>query len=271
MRKTRSQISQWQWRSQTFSSTSSSLIRRVFRSFTPTLAICLLSLQLLLFANAADVIEFTIPSTMLGNASEILDPRFAGFGIEFSNLFSFTGTAASPNTFSYNLLNNLKSLTGVGPTIRVGGNTQDTAEYQSNYTASNMGYNPYPTTQDVNGYIPFDQLIYGDELFDALNKFPTTTQYIFGLNMAYDNTDFLTRIVDTASAAVTQLGESLYSFEIGNEQDLYDSTSPYRSGMTWNGQVYTQQWLQRAEAIQQQVFPPPALLAFVCWWCSGRE
>ena len=242
-----------QGRSPTFLSTSSSLLRKLLRTFTPTLSIILLSLHLILFANAADVIEFTIPSTILPNVSAVIDPRFAGFGIEFSNIFSFTGQASSPNSFSYNLLNNLKSLTGVGPTIRVGGNTQDTAEYQSNYTASNMGYNPYPTLQNVNGYIPFDQLIYGDELFDALNTFPTTTQYIFGLNMAYDNPDYLTRIVDTASAAVTELGDRLYSFEIGNEPDLYDSTSPYRSGMTWDGAVYTQQWLQRAEAIQQQV------------------
>src|SRR5271170_6462276 len=87
--------------------------------------VCCVIYSLLLFerfvvvVDAQDVIAFTIPSTLLVNASQILDPRFAGFGIEFSNIFSFTGTTASPNTLSTNLLQNLKTVAGVAPLFRI--------------------------------------------------------------------------------------------------------------------------------------------------------
>jgi len=204
---------------------------------------------------AADVIAFTIPSTILSNASQVIDPRFAGFGIEFSNTFSFTGTASSPNTFSYNLINNLKAVAGVAPCFRIGGNTQDNAIYESNYTQAQIGQNPYPTVKDIAGYVPYDNDIYGPELFKALLTFPSTTQFIYGLNMAYENSDYISRITNTASAALQALGDSLYSFEIGNEPDLYDSTSPFRAGTNWSGAVYTQEWVTRSSAIQSQVFP----------------
>jgi hypothetical protein len=206
--------------------------------------------------DAADVIAFTIPSTLLANASQICDPRFAGFGIEFSNVFSFTGTAESPNTFSSNLLQNLKTVAGVAPCIRVGGNTQDNALYQSNYTGSQIGRNQYPTLMPtIAGYVPFDNDIYGDELFRALGTFPAGTQFIYGLNLAYDNPDYLEVITNTAKAVISALDDNIYSFEIGNEPDLYDSTAPYRIGQNWSGAVYTQEWVARSAAIQSQVYP----------------
>jgi hypothetical protein len=217
-------------------------------------------LSLALFAltvvDAADVIAFTIPSTLLANASQICDPRFAGFGIEFSNIFSFTGTVESPNTFSSNLLQNLKTLAGVAPCLRIGGNTQDNALYQSNYTDAQIGRNPYPTLRpNIQGYVPFDNDIYGDELFKALGTFPAGTQFIYGLNLAYDNPDYLEVITNTAKAVISTLDGNIYSFEIGNEPDLYASTAPYRIGQNWSGTTYTQEWVTRSAAIQSQVYP----------------
>jgi len=204
--------------------------------------------------SAADVIAFTIPSTLLSNASQILDPRFAGFGIEFSNIFSFTGTAASPNTFSSNLMANLKNVAGVAPCIRVGGNTQDYALYQSSYTGAQIGRNPHPTTNStIKGNVPFDNDIYGDELFKALGTFPAGTSYIFGLNLAYDNSDYIAQITGAAKAALSALNDNLYSFEIGNEPDLYSSTAAFRIGQKWDGTTYSSQWLDRANAINTQV------------------
>lgn len=211
-------------------------------------------LAALRIVNAADVIAFTIPSTILSNASNILDPRFAGFGIEFSNVFSFTGTAANPNTFSANLLANLRNVAGVPPCIRIGGNTQDNSIYDPSFSAPNIGRNPNPTLNTaVPGYIPTDFYVYGNELFKALGTFPAGTKFIYGLNMAYENSDYLSRITSTASAALHALNGNLYSFEIGNEPDLYSSTSPFRAGIAWNGNVYAQEWLARADAIQSQV------------------
>jgi hypothetical protein len=218
----------------------------------------LLSLAILQYGvdrvEAADVIAFTIPSTTLTNASQILDPRFAGFGIEFSNIFSFTGTAASPNTFSSNLLNNLKQLAGVSPCIRVGGNTQDYALYKESYTGAQIGRNSNPTVNStIKGNVPFDNDVYGPELFKALGTFPAGTNFIFGLNLAYDNSDYMSQITGAAKAALSALNDNLYSFEIGNEPDLYSSTAAFRIGQTWDGKTYASQWTDRASAIQSQV------------------
>lgn len=206
--------------------------------------------------DAADVIAFTIPSTILPNASQVMDPRYAGFGIEFSNVFSFTGTAESPNTFSSNLLQNLKTVAGVAPCIRIGGNTQDNALYQSNFSAAEIGRNQYPTLMpNVVGYVPFDNDVYGPELFKALGTFPAGTQFIYGLNLAYDNSDYLDVITTTAKAVISALDGNVYSFEIGNEPDLYSSTAPYRIGQNWSGVSYVEEWVTRSAAIQSQVCP----------------
>jgi len=210
---------------------------------------------------AADPIAWTIPSTMLPNASQIVDPRFAGFGIEFSNVFSFTGTAASPNKFSFNLIANLKTVAGVGPLFRIGGNTQDTAIYDSSFSARSIGRNSNPTLHPrLVDYVPFDNDLYGPELFKALGTFPSSCKFIYGLNMAYALPDYIDRITSTASAVIDALGDNIYSFEIGNEPDLYDSTSPYRvppawNGPPWNGAEYVKGWVARASAIQAQVSP----------------
>jgi hypothetical protein len=220
-------------------------------------SLCIVAYLLTSFAaiiDAADVIAFTIPTSLLPNASQVMDPRFAGFGIEFSNTFSFTGTAATPNTFSYNLIANLAKVAGVAPCFRIGGNTQDNAIYQENFTQSVFGRNPYPTTRDVTGYVPFDNDIYGPELFKALGTFPAGTQFIFGLNLAYQNSDYISKITSAASAALSALGSNLYSFEIGNEPDLYASTAPYRISQNWGGSSYVSEWVDRASAIQSQVF-----------------
>jgi hypothetical protein len=205
---------------------------------------------------AADVIAFTIPSTLLSNASQILDPRFAGFGIEFSNIFSFTGSASSPNTFSSNLLGNLQQLAGVPPCIRVGGNTQDFALYEESFSGAEIGRNPNPTVNStIKGNTPFDADIYGPELFKSLGTFPSGTEYIFGLNLAYDNSDYISQITGAAKAVLSALNDNLYSFEIGNEPDLYDSTAAFRIGQTWDGTTYVSEWEARASAIQSQVYP----------------
>jgi hypothetical protein len=214
-----------------------------------------------ILVDAADSIAWTIPSTVLSNASQVLDPRFAGFGIEFSNLFSYTGTAASPNTFSQNLIANLKAVAGVAPLFRIGGNTQDYMIYDSSFTGSYFGQNSDATEEpQLTDWVPFNEYNYGDELFKALGTFPTTSQFIFGLNLAYDLSDYITRITSTASAVIDALGDNVYSFEIGNEPDLYDSTAPYRvapqyNGTAWSGSVYSQEWVTRASAIQSQVYP----------------
>lgn len=58
------------------------------------------------------------------NASNPLLEGYVSYSIEFAFFPDFAGNTSSPNTFSYNLLSNIREIQGVPPYIRVGGNTQ---------------------------------------------------------------------------------------------------------------------------------------------------
>lgn len=68
--------------------------------------------QLLTTAVAqTSTISLTLSSSVPASISEVVDIGFAGFGIEPSNLFSFTG-GSDQNDLSINLLQNLGNYTG---------------------------------------------------------------------------------------------------------------------------------------------------------------
>lgn len=71
---------------------------------------------------AEDCIHVSIGLVPPDGASATINPSFAGFGIESSNLFSVTGME-QPNDLTFNLINNLANYTGKPPHIRLGGNT----------------------------------------------------------------------------------------------------------------------------------------------------
>jgi len=58
------------------------------------------------------------------NASSPLLGGYVSYSIELAFFPDYAGNTSSPNSFSYNLISNLKDIQGVPPYIRVGGNTQ---------------------------------------------------------------------------------------------------------------------------------------------------
>jgi len=190
------------------------------------------------------------------SVSDVLDPAFAGFGIEPSNLFSFTGNTA-PNLFSLQLLQNLADYAGAPPHIRIGGNTQDYMIYNSSYTELGWRRNPNSTAQ---GAIAADSMIIGPGYFEAIERFPAGTWVTYGLNLAYEGDDYQSIMVKHAKAAVDGLKNTqLYSFEIGNEPDLYIQNG-MRAG-AWDGKAYSKAFLERADAVYKQVLEPAKLPA----------
>ncbi|KAH9893829.1 hypothetical protein F4778DRAFT_772557 [Xylariomycetidae sp. FL2044] len=191
-------------------------------------------------------------STFFSDLSSAVDPSFAGFGIEPSNLFSFTGQE-EPNTLTLNLLRNLKSYRGKPPHIRLGGNTQDNMIYKESQHQWTWIWNPSPTGQ---GRVKSDSMLIGPRFFEAANRLPRGTPITWGLNLAYEQPDdYIERITTMARLVVEKCTNlRLGSFEIGNEPDLYLQNG-FRRG-SWGGQVYAQQWLDRASAIFEQVLQP---------------
>jgi hypothetical protein len=126
--------------------------------------------------------------------------------------------------------------------------------WDASHTDFSLGKNP---NQEESNPVPADGTVFGPGYLQALERFPKGMPITFQLNMAYDMGDALDKIDEAAAAVVDGLNNtSLYSFEIGNEPDLYlQGWQQMRNG-TWNGQVYTQQWLERAESVCNNVLKP---------------
>ncbi len=198
-----------------------------------------------------NVLSISPLSTPPVGTSQIIGASYAGFGIEPSNLYSYTGGSVA-NVLSVNLLHNLANYTGAPAHLRVGGNTGDYMIYVPSHDSFDVSPTPNPVGQ---GNFPSDNLMFGPRYFEVLDRFPQRTPITFGLNLAYSETDYLDRIVASADAARTGLKKvGLVSFEIGNEPDLYLQNG-LRKGQ-WDGQAYTSQWLDRANAVYQRVLQP---------------
>ena len=188
------------------------------------------------------------------SASNPLSPSFAGFGIETSNLFAFTG-GPSPNAFSLQLLTNLAAFSGAPPHIRLGGNTQDYMLYDASYPYYAWEWNAESTAQ---GVIAADAIRFGPAFFEALDRFPQGTPVTFGLNLADEADGYLERIVGTAEAAMGKVKNvRIASFEIGNEADLYLQNGMRSGG--YGGAAYTQEFLTRAKEVYERVLRPRGL------------
>ncbi|EXJ61372.1 uncharacterized protein A1O5_11930 [Cladophialophora psammophila CBS 110553] len=200
---------------------------------------------------AQNTVSLALTAQPTSGASGVISPSFAGFGIESSNLFSFTG-GSDENQLTKNLLENLANYTGTPPHLRIGGNTQDYFIYDASQDDYAWKPNPDPVGQ---GNYATDSMIIGSKFFEVINRFPSNTPITFGLNLAYSESDYIKQITTMATQAVDQLTDvNLVSFEIGNEPDLYLQNG-FRTG-SWGGQVYTQEWLDRAGAIWEQVLQP---------------
>lgn len=207
-------------------------------------------LSLLTPALAQDAITLT-PAAQAAQAtgiSQIAGPGFVGMGIEPSNLFSFTG-GESPNELSLNLIENLGNYSGAPPHFRIGGNTEDNMIFDENYSNWDLNYDANANGTGVN---PSNEFTYGPTYYEALDRFPKGTPITYGLNGAYEQADYLENIVKQANAVFDGLKNvNVVSFEIGNEPDLW-LQNQFRSG-TWDGMTYQQQFLERANAVAQQV------------------
>ncbi|KAF1817341.1 hypothetical protein P152DRAFT_373636, partial [Eremomyces bilateralis CBS 781.70] len=183
--------------------------------------------------------------------SNVVSPSYTGFGIEPSNVFSFTGFE-QPNEFSLTLMRNLANYSGAPGWLRLGGNTGDYFLYDPNFQEFRMDTNKNPTGQ---GNIPTDLYYIGPAYFKAIERFLEDTPITVGLNLAYNFVDWQQRITDMAQAAVDGLSNTkLVSFEIGNEPDLYGQNG-FRKP-SYGGPDYVQEWLDRANVVYNKVLAP---------------
>ncbi|KAL9096165.1 MAG: hypothetical protein Q9165_001688 [Trypethelium subeluteriae] len=165
---------------------------------------------------------------------------FVSFSIEFSSFPDFAGNLSQPNTFSNNLLNNLGNLTGTKPFIRVGGNTQDYAIFNSSLDVATIGIiqpnlsSDYPTI-----------LTFGPPYFESYATWPDT-RFSHGFNLGRNSSSARDALLASVPYACAALGQDdrLNVWELGNEPDLYKTSAQgIVRPANWTEQSYVDEWL----------------------------
>ncbi|KAI1408954.1 glycoside hydrolase family 79 protein [Hypoxylon sp. FL1857] len=147
---------------------------------------------------------------------------FISYSIEFSSFPDFA--------------DNIGDLAGVKPYIRVGGNTQDFAIYNSDLKiALNGTYNlsrsaDYPTTIEI-----------GPSYFESYSTWPKV-KFSHGFNLGGNNDDRQwDTLLATAALACKAIGkDKLYFWEYGNEPDLFSGAV---RPSNWTETEYVAEWL----------------------------
>jgi hypothetical protein len=181
---------------------------------------------------------------------------FVAYSIEFAYFPAYAGNASHPNVFSNNLMNNIAWFSGSKPHIRVGGSTQDVAQFvESQKEGAILTYVGSRPDQPKN-------LTFGPAFFESYQTWPGTS-FVHGFNFNYNSTSDRQALV----ASVPYLCKSLYMYnhlaglEMGNEADLYPVVIPHvpvglrplTRPAAWKEPDYVAQWLNYTRDIDAAI------------------
>ncbi|KAH9858510.1 glycoside hydrolase superfamily [Lenzites betulinus] len=159
-----------------------------------------------------------VPSSPPSGAASV-DPSLVSVSVEF---FAFPGYTQISGTNK--CLANLASLRGSPPAIRIGGTTQDRATYDANLQSA-VNYT-VATPADAP-----TSLTYGPSFFTLASQLKGDVT--IGLNRQLNNQ---ANSLSAGSRAKQSMG-NLFAIELGNEPDLYASSSPIATGTGWSESI----------------------------------
>ncbi|KAI0768691.1 glycoside hydrolase superfamily [Trametes elegans] len=161
------------------------------------------------------VCAIAVPSSPPAGAAAV-DPSLVSVSIEF---FAFPGYTQLRGT--NNCLANLASLRGAAPAVRIGGTTQDRATYDPNLQSA-VNYS-VASPADAPASLTF-----GPSFFTLASQLKGDVT--LGLNRQLNNQ---ANSLAAGSRAKQGMG-NLLALELGNEPDLYASSSPIAAGAGWS-------------------------------------
>ncbi|KAF2740457.1 beta-glucuronidase [Polyplosphaeria fusca] len=202
----------------------------------------------------------SVPGTPGGAGAPVLT-SFVSFSIEFAFFPDFAGSKSNPNTFSDNLLNNLKDFQGTKPNIRVGGNTQDYAIFDANLNVATNGTyipsisNDYPRILSI-----------GPSFFDSYTTWPDVS-FVHGFNLAKNDSAAATSLVKSAADACKAItGDRLLYWEMGNEPDLFKTSAQgIMRPSSWSETDYIKEWQAKVASVEQSLRDSCGNSAVVRW------
>ncbi|KAI1377033.1 glycoside hydrolase family 79 protein [Hypoxylon crocopeplum] len=167
----------------------------------------------------AIAVTFTVPTQAHtgGYRYAPLDPAPVGISFEFFAFPSyFTNVTATSQCLS-----NWKDLTGIWPPIRIGGTTQDRAQYDSRTSA----YVVYSVSSPADAPA---SLTFGSSFLTLAGSYAGSV--VVGLNRGKNQ---IQNTIDAAKIAVSQV-KNLLAIELGNEPEYYSRNGqPIASG-SWS-------------------------------------
>jgi len=195
-----------------------------------------LPLILLLFTKFSSC----IPTATQAFSAVPISKQIVSLSIEFCYIVDYLGDISGSNVLSKQLLQNIQDISGVPPLIRIGGHTQDAAQYCSDCSETLVNVFAPGNLEAVN-------VTYNKNLFSILNNHvPSKQKFIFGLNLGRNVEIFPQQEV---AAAEQYLHDSrVQSYELGNEPDFFGAS---QTGGPWNVQIYTSRvvsWIKQIQA-----------------------
>ncbi|KJK61048.1 hypothetical protein P875_00042697 [Aspergillus parasiticus SU-1] len=152
-----------------------------------------------------------------------LDKQLMGLSIEFGNTVDYFGDVNNPNAFSKQLLQNIVDRSQSPAILRIGGNTQDRANFCENcsQTMSSIVLNDPNDPKGTEAV----KVTFNKNLFNVLtNNVPAETPIIFGLNFRNNSYSLAQAEIDGAFKYIDQ--SLVIAYELGNEVNLYGDFRP---------------------------------------------
>jgi len=162
------------------------------------------ALILVTLAAQAGAVSFSLPGRV-GTGSftfSPLDPAPIGVSLEFFTMPSYLTNV----TATMQCLDNQRALTGMWPPVRIGGTTQDRAQYDPNTSA----YVVYSVSNPADAPMT---LTFGPRFMSLAGTYPGSV--VLGLNRAKNN---IQNTIAAAKVAVAEM-KNLLAIELGNEPE----------------------------------------------------
>ncbi|KXN91627.1 hypothetical protein AN958_12479 [Leucoagaricus sp. SymC.cos] len=185
-------------------------------------------------------IDVAIPVNAPAGAVHVV-PSLIAFSIEQDRWTDWAGLT-SRNQFFFNVLNNIKGISGEPPFIRIGANSEDRTNY-------NPGVETPQLVEDTpTATVPFPEaraIVVGDAYYEAARFLLPNTHVVWGVNFGQNNLtaaylEAKAIVKAFASTAVNSQGIVLDAIEIGNEPDLYRNNGLRPSNYT--STQYVKEW-----------------------------
>ncbi|KAF5359624.1 hypothetical protein D9756_003262 [Leucocoprinus leucothites] len=201
-------------------------------------------------------VNVTVPVNAPDGAVPVA-PSLIGFSLEQDRWTDWVGLN-SRNQFFFNVLENLKDLSGKPPFIRIGANSEDHTNYNPSIVDPQLVF-PDPTTT-----VPYPEattIVVGDAYYEAARFLLPNTHVVWGVNFGQNNLtaanlEARAIVKAFASSAIKSQGIVLDAVEIGNEPDLYSGNGHRPSGYT--SAQYVKEWTTFAANISAAIGITPS-------------